>query len=127
MLGTHSCNALITSSIRLDVKGRVSVGGVTSSFRPQNDKESLATRIFLDQKSISAGLKIAQNEHATYVSSKLKTEQDCPLRSEFDDGSTYLRFMLRDFRPGDIHVFRTRLSLSLIMTSRSPRIPAQEL
>ncbi|KAF9948276.1 hypothetical protein BGZ70_002278 [Mortierella alpina] len=90
VLGTHSFSLLVTSSIRLDVKGCVSVGGATSSFRLQSHQESFATRIFLDQESIATGLMIAQDEHAAYVSSKLKTEQLRQIRSKFHDGSTYL-------------------------------------
>ncbi|KAG0324180.1 hypothetical protein BGZ99_002143 [Dissophora globulifera] len=89
VLGTHSFNALITSSIRLDCRDRVSVGGATSTFRLLDAQNSAATRIFLDVESVDAGLRMAGNRDVCFISARNKLDQLRQLRSKFNDGSTY--------------------------------------
>ncbi|KAG0339319.1 hypothetical protein BG005_003509, partial [Podila minutissima] len=89
LLGTHSFNALVTSSLRLDSKEPASVGGSTSSFRLLDPQDSAATRIYLDKESVEAGLSIAGNKDASFISVRNKLDQLRQLRSKFHDGSTY--------------------------------------
>ncbi|KAF9973814.1 hypothetical protein BGZ75_001037, partial [Mortierella antarctica] len=89
LLGTHSFNALVTSSLRLDTKEAASLGGAHSSFRLQDPQDSAATRIYLDEESVQAGLTIAKSKNASFVSARNKLEQLRQLRSKFHDGSTY--------------------------------------
>ncbi|KAF9922026.1 hypothetical protein BGZ67_010764, partial [Mortierella alpina] len=67
LLGTHSFNALVTSSLRLDTKEAASLGGAHSSFRLQDPQDSAATRIYLDEESVQAGLTIAKSKNASFV------------------------------------------------------------
>lgn len=89
LLGTHSFNALVTSSLRLDLNEPGSIGGRTSSFRLLTSEDSAATRIYLDKESITAGIKISKNKDACFISVRNKLEQLRQLRSKFYDGSTY--------------------------------------
>ncbi|KAF8920907.1 hypothetical protein BGZ58_004266, partial [Dissophora ornata] len=52
VIGTQSFDALVTSSIRLDVCDQGSVGATTGNFKLTNKAESTATRIFLDKESL---------------------------------------------------------------------------
>ncbi|KAF9579966.1 hypothetical protein BGW38_003563, partial [Lunasporangiospora selenospora] len=52
VIGTQSFDALVTSSIRLDVRDQGSVGAVTGNFRLTSEAESTATRIYLDKESL---------------------------------------------------------------------------
>ncbi|KAK3840329.1 MAG: hypothetical protein JOS17DRAFT_16065 [Linnemannia elongata] len=88
-LGTHSFNALVTSSLRLDSREPASVGGSTSSFQLRDKQDSAATRIFLDKESVECALDIARNKNASYISASNKLDQLRQLRSNFHDGSTY--------------------------------------
>ncbi|CAO3565325.1 unnamed protein product [Mortierella alpina] len=89
LLGTHSFNALVTSSLRLDSSCPASVGGSTSSFKLRDPQESKATRIFLDKESVEKAFALARDRATSYVSAFNKFEQLRQLRSKFHDGSTY--------------------------------------
>ncbi|KAF9412697.1 hypothetical protein BGZ76_005143 [Entomortierella beljakovae] len=89
VIGTHPFNALITSSNRLDVKEKPSVGGETTSFTLHNPKHSSATRIFLDQNSIKDALSIANDKNAWRTDENSLLEQLRQVRSKFDCLSTY--------------------------------------
>ncbi|KAG0245595.1 hypothetical protein BG011_002754, partial [Mortierella polycephala] len=56
VIGTQSFDALVTSSIRLDVRGQGSVGAATRNFQLTNKAEATATRIFLDKESLDMGV-----------------------------------------------------------------------
>jgi hypothetical protein len=62
VIGTLSCNALVTSSLHLDLPEQASVGGTTLSFVLSTADISNATRIFLDQESVNAALVLAANK-----------------------------------------------------------------
>lgn len=47
IIGTQACNALVTSSICLDVLRRPTVGGVTTNFQLTRIEQSLASSIYL--------------------------------------------------------------------------------
>ncbi|KAF9958060.1 hypothetical protein BGZ72_000925 [Mortierella alpina] len=89
LLGTHSFNALITSSLRLDSRHPASVGGATSSFQLRESQDSAATRIFLDKEAVERAFAIAKDRRASYISVFNKLDQLRQLRSKFHDGSTY--------------------------------------
>ncbi|KAF9273476.1 hypothetical protein BGZ68_001486 [Mortierella alpina] len=82
--GTH-----ISSSVRLDVKMEASVGGTTPSFLLTNAEHSKATKIFLDQESVEAGLKLAGNKETWAVSGRDLLSQLRQTKTKFHDASTY--------------------------------------
>lgn len=89
LLGTHSFNALVTSSLHLDSKEPASVSSSSLSFQLLDLQDSAMTCIYLDKESVEAGLSIAGNKDASFVSVRNKLDQLCQLRSKFHDGSTY--------------------------------------
>ncbi|KAG0247272.1 hypothetical protein BG011_001758 [Mortierella polycephala] len=89
LLGTQSFNALVTSSLRLDLKAPASIGAHTSSFRLLNSEDSAATHIYLDKESVTVGLSIARNKDAYFISARNKLQQLRQLGSKFYDSSTY--------------------------------------
>lgn len=70
VIGTQPSNALVTSSLRLDLPEQASVGGTTLSFVLSTADASNATRIFLDQESVNAALVLAANKKAWAVSNR---------------------------------------------------------
>ncbi|KAI8599256.1 hypothetical protein EDD21DRAFT_416972 [Dissophora ornata] len=90
VIGTQSCNALITSSIRLDLSEQISVGGTTLSFVLSTAEASNATRIFLDKESVNAALAFVVNEKAWSISNRNLLIQLRQLKTKFHDPSTYL-------------------------------------
>ncbi|KAK3847211.1 MAG: hypothetical protein J3R72DRAFT_471032 [Linnemannia gamsii] len=79
VIGTQSCNALVTSSLRLVLPEQASVDGATLSFVISTADASNATRIFLDQESVNAALVLAANKKAWEVSNRrlpTSTSQD---------------------------------------------------
>ncbi|KAI8595148.1 hypothetical protein EDD21DRAFT_344865 [Dissophora ornata] len=89
VIGTQSCNALVTSSLRLDIPGIGSVGGSTLSFLLNTVEDSYATKFFLDQESVKAAFDLALNTDAWSVSNQNILSQLRQLRSKFLDPSTY--------------------------------------
>lgn len=103
MIGTQSCNALITSSLRLDSKAPANVGATTLSFMLSTVKDSMATRICLDEESVDAALAIGRKKDAWSISNSNVLFQLRQLKTKFSDASTY--FLCR--APG--HVTRSHV------------------
>ncbi|KAF9949415.1 hypothetical protein BGZ70_001796 [Mortierella alpina] len=89
VLGTSSFDALVTSSLRLDAHMRPSVGGTTSSFVLSSAKDSLATRIFLDEESLTVGLQLAAERDTWSVSHGNLIWQLRQTKTKFHDPSSY--------------------------------------
>ncbi|KAG9319151.1 hypothetical protein KVV02_000725 [Mortierella alpina] len=89
VIGTQSCNVLVTSSLRLDTLGMGSVGGSTTSFQLNTADDSKAVKIFLDLESVESAFDLARNKDAWTVSRRNILCQLRQLRSKFHDASTY--------------------------------------
>ncbi|KAF9190063.1 hypothetical protein BGZ49_003738, partial [Haplosporangium sp. Z 27] len=89
VIGTHSFNALITSSIRLDMKEPPSIGAVTSSFLLRDPQSSSNTKIFLNCNSLNEALRIVKEKDIFYRSEENVLEQLRQVRSKFDEPTTY--------------------------------------
>ncbi|KAG0322436.1 hypothetical protein BGZ99_003347 [Dissophora globulifera] len=89
VIGTQSCNILVTSSLRLDKDEPASVGGSTMSFLLSGLKDSQATKIFLDEYSVESALRLAIDRTVWCISDRNYHAQLRQLRSKFHDGSTY--------------------------------------
>ncbi|KAF8981756.1 hypothetical protein BGZ46_002324 [Entomortierella lignicola] len=91
IVGTKSCNILVTSSLRLDVNGekRNSLGGTTMSFKLSDDRSSRGIRIFLDEKSIEQAHILATDREAWTVDLEDQMTSLRQLRSQFDESTTY--------------------------------------
>ncbi|KAI7860782.1 hypothetical protein BDC45DRAFT_5008 [Circinella umbellata] len=90
IIGTQVSNALVTSSIRLDEKLPLSVGGMTTHFRLDNIKDSLACKIFLDMDSVKAARVLIENPATRKITDTgLIFNQLRQVRTHFDSPSTY--------------------------------------
>ncbi|KAI8594883.1 hypothetical protein EDD21DRAFT_392661 [Dissophora ornata] len=89
VIGTQSFNALVTSSLRLDVEEPPSLGGATMNFTLSTPQASHATKIFLDSGSIEDAYTLASNKDAWCVSTRDTFSQLRQLRTKFHDSSTY--------------------------------------
>ncbi|KAI8060812.1 hypothetical protein BC940DRAFT_311159 [Gongronella butleri] len=91
VIGTLSLDALISSCIRLDptINTQPSVGAITSIFTLKTLKESLATRVYVDQESIERALKLASNPTASSCASTDITSQLRQLKTKFHAPTTY--------------------------------------
>ncbi|CEG82315.1 hypothetical protein RMATCC62417_16399 [Rhizopus microsporus] len=93
LIGTQSCNLLVTSSLRLDKVDDPCVGATTVNFDLQNKTNSLACAIYLDVESVTKSLALA-NEPATKSINKYGyLYQMRQLNSKYDDGTSY--FLVR--------------------------------
>ncbi|KAG0379627.1 hypothetical protein BGX24_012416 [Mortierella sp. AD032] len=90
LIGTQSCNILITSSLRLDVKQLPSLGGSTVLFRLSAESASSATQIFLDQASIKRAFELNSDDKAWSVQSQDQMGELRQLRTKFHDASTFM-------------------------------------
>ncbi|KAF9901294.1 hypothetical protein BX616_002311 [Lobosporangium transversale] len=90
VIGTHTMNALVTSSIRIDQKEKPSVGGKTLSFLVEDERSSFNTRIYLDQESIDRAMEIASDKDVWYSERENKVEQIRQIRSKFVKLQSYL-------------------------------------
>ncbi|KAI7899156.1 uncharacterized protein BX663DRAFT_545122 [Cokeromyces recurvatus] len=68
IIGTQVSNALVTSSIRLDGRNLVSVGGMSSNFQLCTFKDSLTCKIFIDLNSLKSAKVLIEDPSATCVS-----------------------------------------------------------
>ncbi|KAG1527548.1 hypothetical protein G6F52_001440 [Rhizopus delemar] len=83
VIGTRTCNFLITSSIRLD-KQSVNLGPVTSHFMPTK-----STKVFLDIHSIDLAMPLLNDPSVRCSQSMPSLYQLRQVRSKFDYTSTY--------------------------------------
>ncbi|KAF9425426.1 hypothetical protein BGZ94_007529 [Podila epigama] len=88
-IGTQSFDALVTSSIRLDVRHQGSVGAVTGNFQLTNEAESAATRIFLDKESLDMGVALCRDRKAYRITNSHLHCQLRQLKTKFYDSSTF--------------------------------------
>ncbi|KAG0286172.1 hypothetical protein BGZ98_005187 [Dissophora globulifera] len=89
VIGTQAFNALITSSIRLDLKDPPSIGGTTVSFPLKDIRSSKATAIFLDCDSIKEADEIMKDRNIERNSRGNEVEQLRQIRSKFHEPSTF--------------------------------------
>ncbi|KAI8351076.1 hypothetical protein B0O80DRAFT_416756 [Mortierella sp. GBAus27b] len=91
VIGSGTCDILVTSCIRLDSKGPelVSVGGSTTCFSLVGDQAIKNTRIFLDVASERAGHEIMNQLQTTEINGRHGIKQMRQLRSKFDEATTY--------------------------------------
>ncbi|KAF8917128.1 hypothetical protein BGZ58_005163, partial [Dissophora ornata] len=75
VIGAQSFNALITSSIRLDLVEPPSLGGATTLFELKEKTASKNTKIFLDADSVNEAMKIFNNKDASRNSRGNELEQ----------------------------------------------------
>ncbi|KAI8374646.1 uncharacterized protein BYT42DRAFT_414614 [Radiomyces spectabilis] len=83
VVGTRTCNLLVTSSIRLDIAS-VNIGPGTSHFKPSEN-----TRVFLDAESVELANENMMNERTIQAQDMLSMFQLKQVRSKFDSLSTY--------------------------------------
>ncbi|GAA5816945.1 hypothetical protein MFLAVUS_010480 [Mucor flavus] len=82
--------ALVTSSIRLDEKGLVSIGATSSHFQLNTIKDSLASKIFIDVNSLKFAKVLIEDPSTTHVSDiGIISHQLRQVRSKFRLPSTY--------------------------------------
>lgn len=90
VIGTQVSNALVTSSIRLDEKGFVSIGATTSHFTLDTIKDSLASKIFIDLDSLKSAKALIEDPSTTHVSGiGIIFHQLRQVRTKFHLPSTY--------------------------------------
>lgn len=85
LIGTNVFNALITSSLRLDIEGaEAEVGASTTNFTP-----SLATKLYIPGVVNKLAMENLKNTTTTFYNHAL-ISQIRQLRSKFDNPSTYM-------------------------------------
>ncbi|KAI8070337.1 hypothetical protein BC940DRAFT_365932 [Gongronella butleri] len=93
VIGTQTCNMLVTSSLRLDNKdqtrSRPCLGASAVNFDLETKSTSMATMIFLDFESVIMAQKLARDVTAVGTSKIAYLHQLRQLNSKFDDASTY--------------------------------------
>ncbi|KAI7900128.1 uncharacterized protein BX663DRAFT_532491 [Cokeromyces recurvatus] len=90
VIGTQVSNALVTSSIRLDEKGFVSIGATSSHFMLDTIKDSLASKIFIDINSLKSAKTLIEDPSTTHVSDiGIIFHQLRQVRTKFHLPSTY--------------------------------------
>jgi hypothetical protein len=88
VVGTLSCNVLVTSSIRI-YRAETPVVGATIHMDLSQQFDSLSTSIYLDKKSVELTLNIAKNEKCISLDNCNFLGQLRQVNTFFDDGSTY--------------------------------------
>ncbi|KAF9085946.1 hypothetical protein BGX27_003295 [Mortierella sp. AM989] len=91
VIGTGTCDILVTCCTRLDPAGNglVSVGGNNSCFLLESDEAIRNIRIFLDHESEQAGHDLMKCLDATEISETHGIKQMRQLRTRFDEPSTF--------------------------------------
>ncbi|EIE87813.1 hypothetical protein RO3G_12524 [Rhizopus delemar RA 99-880] len=90
VIGTQVSNALVTSSIRLDEKGFVSIGATSSHFMLDTIKDSLVSKIFIDLDLLKSAKALIEDPSTTSVSDiGILFHQLRQLRTKFHLPSTY--------------------------------------
>ncbi|KAI9005469.1 hypothetical protein CLU79DRAFT_781628 [Phycomyces nitens] len=89
IIGTRTSNVLATSSIRLDTKEDPLVGCINLGFRLTTVKDSIATKIFVDQECLDTSVAMAANAGTDRISDTNILYQLRQLRSKFDHPSAY--------------------------------------
>lgn len=93
VIGTQSCNLLVTSSLRLDnadkTTSRAYIGATTINFVLDNKVASKNCMIFLDMESVVNAQTLASDTTATGTNKFSYLYQLRQLNSKFDDPTTY--------------------------------------
>ncbi|KAI9305133.1 hypothetical protein BJ944DRAFT_201527 [Cunninghamella echinulata] len=89
VIGTQTCNLLITSSLRLDKCLPPSLGATTNNFFLRSEKDSLATSIYLDKESVEKALILSKNKDTTCLQNSNIIHQLRQLTTKFHCPSTY--------------------------------------
>lgn len=99
IIGTFSCNLLVTSSCTIDENPEICVGPSTNSFKPSN-----ITQIFLNKKSVDKSLALLSNNDCCQLYPHDQLEQLKQVRSKFYREETYTKCRCSsDFTKGHIY------------------------
>lgn len=99
IIGTCSCNLLVTPSCTIDEDPVICVGPSTNSFKPSNQ-----TQIFLNKKSVDKSLTLLSNNDCCQLYSHDQLEQLKQVRSKFYREETYTKCRCAsDFTKGYIY------------------------
>lgn len=99
IIGTFSCNLLVTSSCTIDKNLVICVGPPTNSFKPSNQ-----TQIFLNKKSVDKSLILLSNNGCCQLYPYDQLEQLKQVRSKFYREETYTKCRCAsDFTKGHIY------------------------
>lgn len=90
VLKTYALRARVTSSITHYEQARVSVGARTSTFSLQDSRDSRASWVYFDLKSVELAIRIADDSSARCISPNDALVQHPDVRSQFHKVSTYL-------------------------------------
>ncbi|KAI7901761.1 uncharacterized protein BX663DRAFT_513961 [Cokeromyces recurvatus] len=88
VIGTLSCNILVTSSIRID-KAEKPVVGATMHMDLNQRYDSLSISIYLDKQSVDRALALAKDKKCISIYNSYFLGQLRQLNTHFDDASTY--------------------------------------
>lgn len=99
IIGTFSCNLLVTSSCTIDENPVICVGPSTNSFKPSNQ-----TQIFLNKKSVDKSLILLSDNDCCQLYPYDQMEQLKQVRSKFYREETYTKCRCAsDFTKGHIY------------------------
>lgn len=99
VIGTFSCNLLVTSSCTIDENPIICVGPSTNSFKPSNQ-----TQIYLNKKSIDKSFALVSNNDCYQLYPYDQLEQLKQVRSKFYRKETYTKCRCAsDFTKGHIY------------------------
>ncbi|KAG1462499.1 hypothetical protein G6F56_005503 [Rhizopus delemar] len=99
IIGTFSCNLLVTSSCTIDENPVICVGPSTNSFKPSNQ-----TQIFLNKKSVDKSLILLSDNDYCQLYPYDQMEQLNQVRSKFYREETYTKCRCAsDFTKGHIY------------------------
>lgn len=83
VIGTTVSDMLITSTIHLDVLGKLSVGGVTTMFTLDTVNDSNGCKIFLDRLVLEKALEIIDTPNISRLSNSLIMSRTRAIRTKF--------------------------------------------
>ncbi|KAG1456420.1 hypothetical protein G6F46_002310 [Rhizopus delemar] len=89
VIGTQSCNLLVTSSLRLDKEDKPCLGATTMNFDLCGKVESLTCAIYLDSESVTRSLALGNDPTARCISNIDYVYQMRQLNSKYNDTTTY--------------------------------------
>ncbi|KAG0162233.1 hypothetical protein DFQ30_002570, partial [Apophysomyces sp. BC1015] len=89
VVGTKTFNALITSSLRLDIHSTPEIGPATCQFLLENERQSVNTQLFVKESAWKAAKALAEDKSASFILPYDILHQMRQLRTRFHHRSTY--------------------------------------
>lgn len=123
VIGTLSSNVLVTSSMRLDIVDKPSLGGITNNFTLSCNKESQQCRIFVDHNMIEQAMTFIDKPDVHRLSDTMILSQIRAIRSKFHTIDAYILCRAT----GPLTLSHLHQPCSLFTLSESKRIPAAEI